>query len=167
MYLSQVPLGKSGEWSMREVFFPVGDATVKGRSLCYGDTDWMCDKPEEIESMRGGIEEAKRRGGQILKLGLGMGVFCDLVLEEPYVACITVIELSPDVIKLVAPTVQERHGARVRLIEADGLTWRPDRYFTVGYHDIWLKGPSAEEEEALLAHYAPHCDWQGVWHCPW
>lgn len=167
MYRSDVPLGTCGLWSVHETFFPVGNATVSGLELSRDGVNWMCDKPEEIESMREGIEEAKRRGGQVLKLGLGLGAFVDLVLESPLVECITVVENSLEVIELVASHVESKHGARVRVVEADGLAWRPDRHFTVGYHDIWLKGPTEEEEKTLLAHYAPYCDWQGVWRCPW
>lgn len=167
MYSSDVPLGTCGPWSVHETFYPVGDETIRGRELSRDGINWMCDRPGEIESMREGIEEAKRRGGQVLKSGLGLGAFVDLVLESPAVQCVTVVENSPEVIALVAAHVAYKHGERVRVVEADAYRWQPDRRFTVGYHDIWLKGPTPEEERELLAHYGQHCDWQGVWRCPW
>lgn len=159
-YRSSVPLGKSGDWSVQTVF----DDHGQGVGLFCGDLNWMVDKPEEIATMMFAVDEARSRGGQILKLGLGLGCFVDLALESPAVERITVIELSPDVLALTGSTMA-RHGERVRIIQADGRTWRPDLRFTVGYHDIWPdpRGQDKAEVNAVIDHFAPWCDWQGVW----
>jgi hypothetical protein len=101
--------------------------------------------------------------------GLGLGLVADAILCAPGspVQRIVILEQSPDVIRLVEPSLQARHPGRVEVIEADAFSWRPEgQRFTVAWHDIWPdpNGPDVEAEIAWLeARYRASADWQGAW----
>ncbi|MDX2043194.1 MAG: class I SAM-dependent methyltransferase [Acidobacteriota bacterium] len=130
----------------------------------------MTDFYDEWWTQRQGIEQALTRGGEILITGLGLGLIAEAMLRPANspVSRITIIEFSPDVIRLVAPYIQSRYPNKVEIIEADAFTWQPltGKRFTVGWHDIW-PNPTAssndEEMERLETHYRNYCDWQGFW----
>ena len=87
-------------------------------------------------------------------------------LEKPSVTRVTVVELSADVIALVAPHYQERYGERLRIVHADAYTYKPDlpRYGCV-WHDIWddLCEDNLPQMTALKRKYSRRADWQGCW----
>jgi len=77
---------------------------------------------------------------------------------------VTVIEKSPDVIKLVAPSFK---GQRVEIINADAFEWRPKRGqgFNVVWHDVWndICEDNKAEMTKLKRAYARRCGWQACW----
>jgi spermidine synthase len=91
----------------------------------------MSDTPAEYRDAVGFIRCAS---GAALISGLGLGMVVKALLAKPDVEHITVLELSPDVIKLVAPSYPD---PRLRIIEADCRAWKPDRKFDWAWHDIW------------------------------
>jgi len=183
---SGVPEGRSGDWVIDSVVQPVrpeGAApAVDPRPDCFhyrpgvyrrlrrGETTFMTDLYDEWFTQREGIAEACRRGGRVLVTGLGLGLVVDSMLGTPgsRVARITVVELSSDVVRLVAPRLRERWGERVEVVEADAFTWEPPAgaHYSVGWHDVWPDphGPEVETEVAALEErYRRVCDWQGSW----
>lgn len=181
---SELPVGRSGEWSIEKIVIPerAYNPDEDSRPDCFkfrpgtytglsrGHQQFMTDFYDEWWTQRPGIEQALRRGGEILITGLGLGLIAEAMLRPTNspVGRITIIEFSSDVIRLVAPYIRSRYPDKVEIIEADAFTWQPppNKRFTVGWHDIW-PNPTAstnfEEMERLEIHYRDYCDWQGFW----
>jgi hypothetical protein len=83
------------------------------------------------------VQEAR---GQVLIAGLGLGMILHPILAKPEVEHVTVVELVPDVISLIGPTLPATYRQnRWTLQEGDIKTWRPPdgtRYDVI-YFDIW------------------------------
>ncbi len=106
----------------------------------------------------------------MLVTGLGLGLVAEAMLRPAAspVRRVTVVEFSPDVIRLVKPHLDSRYPGRVEVFEADAFKWEPPqgRRFTVCWHDIWPdpQAPgNAEEMQRLEERYRQWCDWQGFW----
>ena len=180
-----VPDGVSGDWSVesfvvdeegarRHNFYESlhrGRMIVTGtyKKLCHQGALVMSNTPAEIEDLFPFFDQAQ---GRVLINGLGLGValkFC-LGLKyangNPRVKLVTVIERSPDVIKLVGPTYSA--DPRLTIIEADALTWTPPRgvKYDCVWHDIWPTIPNSDDFPSICAlrkKYLRRCTWQGVW----
>ena len=115
-----VPNVKNGEWEMTELEYKPYEGFIWNESdinlnyrecprvgffkerfsfpaVLQSGREWMAIKPNEIETMRGPIEEAK---GSVITLGLGMGYYTYMVSEKKSVKKITVIERDEKVITL-------------------------------------------------------------------
>lgn len=130
----------------------------------------MTDLYYEWWTQRRAILEASSRGGNVLVTGLGLGLVVESMLGDPEcsVERVTVVEQSPDVIRLVAPYLSEKFGARVEIVEGSAFDWSPGTgsRFTVGWHDIWPNPHDQErwpEMDVLEERFAPYCEWQGSW----
>ncbi len=178
-----IPEGKSGAWIIekftiregdrqavhyglqnREVKkIPVGTYTRLVRDGKFAPM--MSDTPIEIKDHHKILYEARRRGGRILINGLGIGMVIKGVLSFPNVREIDVVEISSDVIKLVAPTYQ--NDSRVNIIHADAFTieWAKSTRWNVVWHDIWgtISKDNLVEMAELHYKYRRMCDWQGSW----
>ncbi len=159
--------------------------------LKCGESTIMSDTPDEMRDHMFAISEAEERGGHVLINGLGLGMVIAAVLDAQ-VRCrkckqyphhgdcncahvadvfsvdkVTVIENSPDVIALVGPTLKERYGDRLDIIEADALTYKPPKgiRYSVVWHDIWpdLCTDNLKTMGTLHRRYGRRCDWQGSW----
>jgi hypothetical protein len=183
-FRSEVPAGRSGSWVVEKVVLPerAYDPATDARPDCFkfrpgvytslrrGSEQFMTDLYDEWWTQRDAIREAAARGGDILITGLGLGLVAEAILRRPdsRVRRVTIIELSPDVIRLVAPHLEARYPGRLEVVQADAFAWRPDpsRRFSVGWHDIWPNphAPHAVGEmDRLREHHEPWCDWQGFW----
>ncbi|NIQ88655.1 MAG: hypothetical protein GWN93_06070 [Deltaproteobacteria bacterium] len=180
-YKSEIPEGVDGDWRvekftvtkkdeelerMRAAFsslgryVPAGDYT---RLMCNG-TVVMSDTPDEIGDHIHAISMAK---GNVLVNGLGLGVYACAVLEKPEVDHVTVVEIAPEVIRLVGVHLKQWYGERIELVLADAMTWQPPkgkRYDAV-WHDIWdtICTDNLEQMHTLHRRYGRRCDWQGSW----
>ncbi|MCP3962046.1 MAG: hypothetical protein GY719_29745 [bacterium] len=188
-FKSEIPTGRCGEWLLE--CFEVREAPVSGpRSpdapacsrprpgsysrLKRGDTVFMTDLYDEWYTQKIAIDQACRRGGHVLISGLGLGMIVESILRAPSstVERITVLELSPEVIELVAPHVLARYPGRLEILEADVFAWQPPEgaRYTVVWHDIW-PNPQAPEAltdmEVLEERYRPVCEWHGCWPREW
>lgn len=181
---SEVPAGRSGAWVVEKIVIPAReyDPAADPRPDCFkfrpgtytclsrGATQFMTDLYDEWWTQRSAVAEARARGGEVLITGLGLGLVAEAMLRPAGggVSRVTIVELSPDVIRLVGPYLLSRYPGRVEIVEADAFTWEPPRgrRFTVGWHDIWPDPYSPEnagEMERLDEHHRPWCDWQGFW----
>ena len=84
---------------------------------------------------------------------------------------VTVIEISPEVIKLVGTTLLKLYSKKLIIIQADALTWDPPkgvRYNAV-WHDIWptICADNWESMKRLHRRYGRKCDWQDSWQREW
>lgn len=180
-FRSEAPAGRSGEWVVEKFVEPeTGQADTRPNGfrsppgtytrLRRGHEVFMTDLYPEWWTQRTPIREGLRRGGSVLVTGLGLGLVVEALLadRDGPVADVTVIERSPDVIRLIGPYLSAKFGARVKIVQADAFAWLPppDARYTVGWHDIWPNPHDRSrwpEMEELERRFAPYCDWQGCW----
>jgi precorrin-6B methylase 2 len=126
--------------------------------LCEKTRIWMSDTPaEQLDHS----EFVLKAHGHILITGLGIGMVAAACLRKPEVKSIIVIERQPEVIQLVAPTLQkmaEVAGKPLQIIEADALKWKPNQKFDLAWHDIWpdICADNAESMDQIIEWYCTH-----------
>lgn len=93
----------------------------------------MSDTPLEARTNWHIIEETV---GDVIIFGLGLGFILPPILDKPTVTSVTVVEISPEVIEMVA--VHYEHP-KLTIIEGDAHNWMPKngRRFDFVYYDIW------------------------------
>lgn len=94
-----------------------------------GGTTWMSCSPAELESVAPLYRAAV---GDVVVMGLGLGVLLAAVKHKPGVRSVTVVEMDPRVV-----TLCEHLLDGVEVVVADARVWRPDRTFDVVLADIW------------------------------
>lgn len=183
-FRSEVPAGRSGPWIIEKITIPERDydPSADPRPDCFkfrpgsytmlrrDSEQFMTDLYDEWWTQRDGIAEAIKRGGDVLITGLGIGLVAEAMLRPPEsrVNRITIVELSSDVIRLVAPYLQTRYPERIEIVEGSAFTWSPPcgARYSVAWHDIWpnpYASEVAEEIAQLEDHHRPWCEWQGFW----
>lgn len=122
----------------------------------------MSNTPDEISDFMGFVRKAK---GSVLVNGLGIGVLLKALLNKSEVTDITIIEISEDVIKLVAPTYLTDN--RVTIINADAFKYKPpkDKRYDAVWHDIWdyICTDNLEEMKKLHRKYGRKANYQSSW----
>jgi len=188
-YKVNVPEGQSGEYKIerfkvtpdeaefgnfinglkrggREVEHGIYTKLVKWRNRWDGPI--MSDTPAEIKDH---LEPIQRAEGNVLITGLGIGMVLQGCLNKKSVKHATVIELSEDVIKLVAPHYQELYGNRLEIIQADALEYKPPRgsKYDMVWHDIWpnICADYLDDIITLKKRYARRSQWVGCWQEDW
>ncbi len=122
--------------------------------------EWMTVTPNEIETMRGPLADAK---GRVCAFGLGLGYFALLAAQKPEVSRVTVVERDPDVIVLFQDYIlpQFPDPGKVQLVQADALDFAgrgladTDYAFVDLWHDVADGVPlycSMKKVEALSPH---------------
>jgi len=202
-YRVDIPEGESGQWSVKR--FTVSEEEAKferlravisfsggGRGVPAGtytglyhrNSVVMSDTPNEIRDHLGFIIRAK---GRVLIHGLGLGMCAAAVLKKEEVTHVTVVEKSPDVIKLVGPSMvalaKEKAGKACVLRSGTGhfdlgepvltiklddcFTWKPKKgeRWDVVWHDVWddICTDNLPEMAKLHRRFGRRCDWQGSW----
>lgn len=129
---------------------------------------WMSDTPAEkrdhVEAVRA-IEalEAKR----VLINGLGLGMVLAAALSFDHVEHVDVVEINPDVIKLVGPHYTA--DKRVTIHQADAFvqakSWPTGTTWDVGWSDIWrdISTDDLAGHAKLNRSYGRRCSWHGCW----
>lgn len=184
-YTCNVPEGKSGPWKvtkfeltkedlahdflqeMREVR-DVGESrrAVPGTytKLTRNGEIVMTDTPAELNDLRGfeGCAE-----GSVLVHGLGLGIAVELALQKKTVKHLTVIELSADVIGLVAPTLTAKWPKdRLTIQQGDAYEFKPNGVkYDVVWSDIWdnICTDNIEGMKTLKKLWRRHAAWHGFW----
>jgi len=126
----------------------------------------MSNTELELIQHRAAIRRASF-GGTVLACGLGLGCFARACLAFDAIERVDVVELSPDVVALVAPSLAE-HIADGRLVihQGDALDFDPSgSWWDVVWLDIWARGSPGHtpESDALRQRLAPHAAWVGSW----
>jgi hypothetical protein len=85
--------------------------------------------------------------GNVLIAGLGLGMVLRNIIDRPTISKITVVELSPDVIKLVAPKFK---NPKLEIIEGNIFEFKTQEKFDSIYFDIW-PGISQDNLEDIRA----------------
>lgn len=111
---------------------------------------WMSMTPMEIESQEIGCRAAT---GHTVVMGMGMGWAAANAALRPEVTAVTVVELDPEVIGLVADTgifeqLPPDVAAKIRVENADALSYVPERPADTLLADIWrpLNGDGRVEQ---------------------
>ena len=142
----------------RNEYVPPGDY----KRLMRGSVVVMSNTPMEIATNMEFINRAK---GRVLINGLGLGMVLSAILKKSDINQVTIIEKSPEVIKLVAPAFQE--NSKVSIIQADAFEYIPPEgeNFDVVYHDIWdyICSDNLTEMRKLSLKYKNRSNWQGSW----
>lgn len=88
--------------------------------------------------------DAFRPGGSVLELACGPGVWTGQLLR--HATDLTAVDASPEMLAAAAARVGTE---RVRFIQADLFTWRPDRAYDVVFIGSWLSHVPAERFAAF------------------
>jgi len=182
-YKVDVPDGQSGDWRVEKFSVSEEEASFQNMRasfsfscrgqhiyagdytrLCRGNTTVMSDVPSEIRDHLGAIQNSK---GNVLIVGLGLGMVADACLRKSEVEHLTVVELSPDVIHLVGDHLTEKFGDRVDVIQSDIFDWKPPKgvRYDLAWFDIWddLCGDNVEGMSKLKRRFGRRADWKGCW----
>ena len=168
--------GANGRWRLLPGGFAIDHGYSSGPCATHGmpllqrnrDDDahtwdtWMSLSPHEIESQELGCRHAY---GHSAVMGLGMGWAALNIARNPQVRRVTIIERDPEVIALfnhcgVLRAQPEAIAAKVRIVEADALAWRPDEAVDFIHADIWrtLAEPdTVEHVRRMQANIAAPC----------
>lgn len=177
---SAVPEGQSGPWCVEKFEITEDEAKFQNMRAAFSFSDRglyvrpghytrllrngaviMSDTQSEISDLGSLRWRAK---GDVLINGLGLGLAVQVALAKEDVSSVTVIEISEDVVSLVAPHIAD---GRLTIELGDAYTWRPPkgkRYGAV-WHDIWdnICADNLPEMSKLHRRYGRRCDWQGSW----
>jgi len=88
--------------------------------------------------------DAFRPRGSVLELACGPAVWTGQLLG--HAADVTAVDASPEMLAIAAARVSSE---RVRFIQADLFTWRPDRRYDVVFFGFWLSHVPAERFESF------------------
>jgi len=118
----------------------------------------MTNSPQEISEISEICEQAS---GDILIMGLGLGLMIDLLLKNDKIKSITIIEKYIEVIKLVYPTF--KHLKHLTVINEDAFNYNPKKIFDYIWYDIWcMVLPDNKKEMTILKEkykYYGVCHW--------
>lgn len=109
-------------------------------AVLEGGNEWMTLTPVDLDTSSEAIEAAH---GRVVTFGLGLGYYAYMCSEKPEVEEITVIERSPDVIRLFKKYIlpQFTHPEKVRVIECDAFRYAefdmPKERYDVAFVDTW------------------------------
>jgi len=181
-----LPEGRSGIWKVEKYTYPESEEEaifykMEGRPIPPGiytrlmrlttrnqESRWlgiMTDTPPEIKDIANVLYQAKTRGGRVLINGLGLGMVLKGLLSFPNVTHVDVVELSPDVIKLVAPTYTTDSRVTIHQGDAYSIEWPEGTQWNVVWHDIWddVSPVNLPDMKWLHLKYKDLCDWQDSW----
>ncbi len=159
----KIPNIKDGDWELRAEHYPAFRAVISGDidirddfteipplgffeedfyfpAVLEGGNEWMTLTPVDLDTCDEAIEAAH---GRVITFGLGLGYYAYMVSEKPEVESITVIERSPDVIRLFEKHIlpQFSHPEKVHTVNADAFEYAreimPKAGFDYAFVDIW------------------------------
>src|SRR5258708_4652878 len=123
--------GGGGLTDGEELGHLLGEQVAYYRALAADYLDQGLDLPggdELTEAL-----DAFRPKGSVLELACGPGVWTGQLLR--YATDVTALDASPEMLALAAA----RTGTeRVRFVQADLFTWKPDRRYDVVFFGFWL-----------------------------
>ncbi|WP_445682310.1 hypothetical protein [Radicibacter daui] len=139
---------RRGEWEIliSELNFAGGywsDAVLVRNmaGLIRDGSTWMSMTPMEIESQEIGVRLSR---GDVVILGMGMGWAAAVTALRDEVSSVTVVELDADVLALheelnIFSQLPEAARQKIKIVQADALTYRPETSVDFMMADIWLR----------------------------
>jgi len=173
-----VPEGRKGEWRIeRKAVKPSGISNLQemfhgGRYvpdgtytfLYRGDTLVMSDTPDEKRDHYSAVMNAQ---GRCLIVGLGIGMVLNAIASHPEVTHIDVVEISQDVIDLVAGHYNKLYPDKITFYCSSIWDWKPEKdvHYGMAWFDIWdnLCTDNLEEMSKLHRKFAKKATWKGSW----
>ncbi len=126
-YTEIPPLGFFTE----EFFFP---------AVLEGGNEWMTLTPVDLDTS---VEAISKAHGKVVTFGLGLGYYAYMASRKDGVDSVTVIEKSPDVIRLFSEEIlpQFDRADKVRIINADAFEYAekvmPCEKYDFAFVDTW------------------------------
>ncbi len=123
--------------------------------------EWMTLTPVDLDTCEEAIAAAH---GKVATFGLGLGYYAYMVSEKEDVESITVIEKSPDVIRLFEKYILPyfTHKEKVRIVNADAFEYAeremPAERYDFAFVDTWRDasdGAPMYEKMRALEHLSP------------
>lgn len=154
-----LPCGRSGNWTVRRCA-DMPDATQLVQVVDGADVLWMDDRPSEWAAHEA-IRAAAR--GRLLLMGLGLGMLPAWLAQQESVESITIVENSPDVMRLVEPHLMAHSGSAkgIRVIHDDANCWAPanGEQYDVAWIDVTACDPilSGDIRTAWTSRLASFC----------
>jgi len=150
-----------GDWTYRD--FEAGTYCVLDEKRNGMVDQWMSDTSMERTTNERALRQAR---GDVLILGLGIGMLPIACCRKPEVTSVIVVEIEPQVIALVEPHI--RHP-KLRVLQGDAFYppfW--GRSFDMIYLDIWqnICTDNWEPMKALLRQYRRFAR-NGAWVSAW
>ncbi len=105
--------------------------------------DWMCDDPFDYHSMQ---KYAQAASGNVLTCGLGLGLLTHELCKNDKVESITIVELNPDVVKLVEKYLPKNKPITIESGDFWEFTSRDTNKWGLIVVDIWV---ARNKEERL------------------
>jgi len=170
-----IPENQIGPWRIERFTTDTQDwhALFHGRAVPMGKTFTrlmrkstlvMSDTPAEKNDLRKFVYQVR---GEVLIVGLGLGVALEMAAEKETVKHITVIEKSPEVIELVWSYYKEKFGDKIDIVQADIFEWEIPRgsKWDVVWLDIWdnICRDNIPEIKKLKQKFARRKKWIGAW----
>lgn len=120
----------------------------------------MSNTPAEINDHLTFIRKAS---GKVLIGGLGLGMVVKYLLEKESITKVTIVEQSPDVIKLVASAYI--NDPRVEIVNADIFEYKPSERYDCAWFDIWddISGEEYPEMKTLHRKFGHYVGWSDSW----
>lgn len=156
--LIQVPPGTYTHllrWTQANIHLPHGECVME-------------DTPREINKH---LQFMLLARGKVLITGLGLGCVTRGTLANPAVTSVTVIEQSPDVLKLVRPYMP--NDPRLTIIESEAEAWieNNSERFDCAWHDLWTNTAEGEDHlqikhASLINKLSDNVNIQGAWAMP-
>jgi spermidine synthase len=116
----------------------------------------MSDSKPDKKSCEKYVRAAR---GDVLILGFGLGLIVIPIMKKPEVKSVTIVEIQPEVVKLVASQIPL--NKKVKIVMGDALLYKPDRKYDCIFYDVdppqkrltelEMQGISTEPE----SHYRP------------
>lgn len=132
-----------GSWTMMYLVPGTYAVLYNNGSVIMSDT-WL-ERYTNLDIIR-------EANGHVLIAGLGVGLILTRILDKPDVESVTVVELSVDVISLVAPHYVH---PKLWITNADIYKWQTEEKYDTIYFDIWgdISGDNYEETKVLHKRY--------------
>lgn len=118
-------------------FFPDGFSFP---AILEDGNEWMTLTPVDLDTCEEAIEAAR---GRVVTFGLGLGYYAYMAARKDNVESVTVVELSPNVIRLFKKHILPRMECRdkIRIVNADAFQYAeetmPNEDFDVAFVDTW------------------------------
>lgn len=119
---------------MRPLIVQIAEPVTFHRLWSESDGCWMSTHFQEIAGL---IEPIQKAHGNVLIGGLGMGLAAHLMAEQSAVSNVTVVEIDPDLIKLIRPMISKE----IEIVQDDLFRYlqHTQRQYHYGYYDIWQR----------------------------
>lgn len=118
-------------------FFPDGFSFP---AILEDGNEWITLTPVDLDTCEEAIEAAH---GRVVTFGLGLGYYAYMAARKDNVESVTVVELSPNVIRLFKKHILPRMECRdkIRIVNADAFQYAeetmPSEDFDVAFVDTW------------------------------